>query len=90
MQLLLIIQIQLCLSGSAEINFCINFEQYDLTVGVTSTSQIWYNTSTSSWIQDRMVESTKKDFKIYSYLHLYKGVVFHSFGSWMSKKHKEL
>ena len=48
MQLLLIAQSELCLPGSAEINFCINFERYDLPNGVTPKAQIWYATFDSS------------------------------------------
>ena len=40
MQLLLIAQSEQCLPGRAEINFCINFERYDLPNGVTSKTQI--------------------------------------------------
>ena len=35
MQLLLIAQTPLCLLGTAKINFCLHFECYDLTNGVT-------------------------------------------------------
>ena len=48
MQLLLIAQSELCLFGSAEIKFGINFECYDLPDGVTSKAQIWYSTFDSS------------------------------------------
>ena len=48
MQLLLIAQSEQCLLGSAEINFCINFERYDLPNGVTSKAQISYTTFDSS------------------------------------------
>ena len=48
MQFLFIAQTQLCLLGSADINFYINFECCDLTNGVTSAPQIWYSTSISS------------------------------------------
>ena len=48
MQRLLIAQSELCLPGSAEINFCINFECYDLPNGVSSNAQIWYTTFDSS------------------------------------------
>ena len=90
MQLLLIAQTQLCLLGSARINFCINFGHYDLRNDVTSTPQIWYCIPISDLIQDYMVESTKKPLKIDIYLYLCKGEVFHNFGSRRSKKQKEL
>ena len=90
MQLIFIAQTQLCLVGSGEINFCSNFEHHDLIDVVTATPQIWYNTPTTSEVQDPTFESTKNTLKIDSYLHLCKGVVLHSFGSWRSKKHKEL
>ena len=48
MQLLLIAQSALCLPGSAEINFCINFERYDLRNGETSKAKILCATFDSS------------------------------------------
>ena len=63
MHILLLQQYKLCLSGIVEINFCLTFERYDLTNGVTSAPKIWYTTPTSNYIQDPTVESTKEAFK---------------------------
>ena len=48
MQLLLIAQNELWLPGNAEINFCINFERYDLPNSLTFKAQIWCTTVDSS------------------------------------------
>ena len=34
--------------SNAEINFCINFECYDLTNGLTSSPKIWFGIPTSA------------------------------------------
>ena len=85
MQLLLIVQSELCLLCTAEINFCINFELYDLPNGVTSKAQIWYTTFDSSKVQDHTVGCTKKMKRMDSYLNFSKGIVSGSFGFWSSK-----
>ena len=69
MQLLLIAQTQLCLLESAEINFCIHFEHYDLTNGLALAPQIWKSTITNFLKKLCIIFSEKQVLNLMVYLN---------------------